>query len=39
MRVAVAIELRDEERVKLAKYSRGRSTPVRLMKRVACSHP
>jgi transposase len=34
MRVAVAIELTDEERAKLAKYSRGHSTPVGLMKRA-----
>lgn len=34
MRVAVAIELTDEERVKLTKYSRGHSTPVRLVKRA-----
>ena len=34
MRVAVAIELTDEERAKLIKYSRGHSTPVRLMKRA-----
>lgn len=34
MRVAVVIELTDEERVKLTKYSRGHSTPVRLVKRA-----
>jgi len=34
MRVAIAIELTDKERVRLTKYSRGHSTPVRLMKRA-----
>jgi transposase len=33
MRVAVSIELTDEERAKLTRYSRGRSTPVRLVQR------
>jgi transposase len=34
MRVAVAIELSDEERSVLVKWSRGRSTPSRLVKRA-----
>ena len=34
MRVAVTIELTNEERTKLSKYSRGHSTPVRLVKRA-----
>lgn len=31
MRVAVAIELSDEERATLDRYARGRSTPVRVL--------
>ena len=34
MRVAVAVELTDEERVTLTKWSRGRSTPARLVNRA-----
>ena len=34
MRVAVAIELSDEERRTLRKWSRGRSTPARLVNRA-----
>ena len=34
MRVAVAIELSDEERITLTKWSRGRSTPARLVQRA-----
>ena len=34
MRVAVAIELTDEERKRLTKWSRGRSTPARLVLRA-----
>jgi len=34
MRVAVSIELTDEERVTLTKWSRGRSTPARLVQRA-----
>ena len=34
MRVAVVIELSDEERTVLTKWSRGRSTPVRLVLRA-----
>ncbi len=34
MRVAVAIELTDVERTVLTKWSRGRSTPVRLVLRA-----
>ncbi len=34
MRIAVAIDLTSEEQVTLAKYSRGRHTPMRLVKRA-----
>ncbi len=34
MRVAVAITLTDDERKTLMKWSRGRSTPMRLVKRA-----
>lgn len=34
MRVAVAIELSDEERITLTKWSRGCATPVRLVQRA-----
>lgn len=34
MRIAIAIELTDEERATLTKWSRGRSTPARLVQRA-----
>lgn len=34
MRVAVAIELNEEERATLDRYARGRSTPARLVLRA-----